>query len=79
MLTLNQPPLTQHISIPKDMAQLSVEAYTAGIVEGVMDGLGLVRLCSITCVPYWVEADLTSSRQESLHIPSERINFLNVQ
>jgi hypothetical protein len=47
MLTLNQPPLTQHISIPKDMAQLSVEAYTAGIVEGVMDGLGLVRLSSI--------------------------------
>ena len=42
MLTLNQPPLTQHISIPKDMAQLSVEAYTAGLVEGVMDGLGLV-------------------------------------
>ena len=43
MLTLNQPPLTQHISIPKDMSQLSVEAYTAGLVEGVMDGLGLVR------------------------------------
>jgi hypothetical protein len=34
MLTLNQPPLTQHISIPKDMSQLSVEAYTAGLVEG---------------------------------------------
>lgn len=42
MLTLNQPSLTQHISIPKDMSQLSVEAYTAGLVEGVMDGLGLV-------------------------------------
>jgi hypothetical protein len=25
------------------MSQLSVEAYTAGLVEGVMDGLGLVR------------------------------------
>jgi len=24
------------------MSQLSVEAYTAGLVEGVMDGLGLV-------------------------------------
>jgi hypothetical protein len=46
MLTLNQPPLTQHISIPKDMAQLSVEAYTAGLVEGVMDGLDLVGLYS---------------------------------
>ncbi|KAK4686951.1 trafficking protein particle complex subunit 5, partial [Tremellales sp. Uapishka_1] len=39
MLTLNQPPLTQHISIPKDMGQLSCEAFTAGIVEGVLDGL----------------------------------------
>lgn len=42
MLTLNQPPLTQHISIPKDMAQLSCEAFTAGIVEGVLDGLDVV-------------------------------------
>lgn len=45
MLTLNQPPLTQHISIPKDMSQLSCEAFTAGIVEGVLDGLDLVRCC----------------------------------
>ena len=43
MLTLNQPPLTQHISIPKDMSQLSCEAFTAGIVEGVLDGLDVVR------------------------------------
>lgn len=42
MLTLNQPPLTQHISIPKDMSQLSVEAFTAGIVEGVLDALDVV-------------------------------------
>jgi hypothetical protein len=48
MLTLNQPPLTQHISIPKDMSQLSVEAYTAGLVEGVMDGLGLVSFFTDT-------------------------------
>ncbi|KAL7419083.1 Trafficking protein particle complex subunit 31 [Cryptotrichosporon argae] len=39
MLTLNQPPLTQHISVPKDLAQLSCEAFTAGIVEGALDGL----------------------------------------
>lgn len=44
MLTLNQPPLTQHVSVPKDMSQLSVEAYTAGLVEGVLDGLNLVGL-----------------------------------
>lgn len=42
MLTLNQPPLTQHVSVPKDMSQLSVEAFTAGLVEGVLDGLNLV-------------------------------------
>ncbi|WVF72310.1 hypothetical protein IAT40_007123 [Kwoniella sp. CBS 6097] len=39
MITLNQPPLTQHISVPRDMSQLSCEAYTAGLVEGVLDGL----------------------------------------
>lgn len=43
MITLNQPPLTQFISVPKDMAQLSCEAFTAGIVEGVLDGLQVVR------------------------------------
>lgn len=42
MITLNQPPLTQFISVPKDMSQLSCEAYTAGIVEGVLDGLDVV-------------------------------------
>lgn len=44
MLTLNQSPLTQHISIPKDMGQLSCEAFTAGVVEGVLDGLDMVSL-----------------------------------
>lgn len=39
MITMNQPPLTQHISVPKDLAQLSCEAFTAGIVESVLDGL----------------------------------------
>ncbi|GMK56016.1 hypothetical protein CspeluHIS016_0210720 [Cutaneotrichosporon spelunceum] len=39
MITMNQPPLTQHISVPKDMGGLSCEAFTAGIVEGVLDGL----------------------------------------
>lgn len=44
MITMNQPPLTQHISIPKDMSQLSCEAFTAGIVEGVLDGLDVVSV-----------------------------------
>ncbi|BEI85842.1 hypothetical protein CcaverHIS002_0601290 [Cutaneotrichosporon cavernicola] len=39
MITMNQPPLTQYISVPKDMGGLSCEAFTAGIVEGVLDGL----------------------------------------
>ena len=43
MLTSNTPLLTQHISVPKDMSQLSCEAFTAGIVEGVLDGLDVVR------------------------------------
>jgi hypothetical protein len=49
MITMNQPPLTQHISIPKDMSQLSCEAFTAGIVEGVLDGLDVVSLGSCVC------------------------------
>lgn len=44
MLTSNQPPLTQHISTPRDLSQLSCEAYTAGLIEGVLDGLEIVRI-----------------------------------
>lgn len=43
MIALNNPILTQHISIPKDMSSLSCEAFTAGVVEGVLDGLDFVR------------------------------------
>jgi trafficking protein particle complex subunit 5 len=42
MISMNLPPLTQHISIPKDMSSLSCEAFTAGLVEGVMEGLDFV-------------------------------------
>lgn len=48
MLTLNNPPLTQHISIPRDLSQLSCEAFSAGIVEGVLDGLDMVRPLSVS-------------------------------
>jgi len=44
MLSLNNPPLTQHISVPRDLSQLSCEAYSAGIVEGVLEGLDMVSL-----------------------------------
>lgn len=43
MIALNNPILTQHISIPKDMSSLSCEAFTAGVVEGVLDGLDFVH------------------------------------
>lgn len=42
MIIDNDPPITRHISIPKDMSQLSCSALTAGIVEAVLDGLGFV-------------------------------------
>lgn len=49
MITLNQPALTQFISVPKDMSQLSCEAFTAGVVEGVLDGLQVVRCVCFAC------------------------------
>ncbi|WRT67036.1 uncharacterized protein IL334_004002 [Kwoniella shivajii] len=39
MIILNESPLTQFISVPKDMSDLSCEAFTAGMVEAVLDGL----------------------------------------
>jgi hypothetical protein len=44
MIIDNDPPITRHIYIPKDMSQLSCSALTAGIVEAVLDGLGFVRV-----------------------------------
>ncbi|KAH8090695.1 NO signaling/Golgi transport ligand-binding domain-containing protein [Filobasidium floriforme] len=51
MLTLNNPPLTQHISIPKDLSQLSCEAFSAGIVEGVLEGLDMPARVTAHTVP----------------------------
>lgn len=44
MIIDNDPPITRHISVPRDMSQLSCSALTAGIVEAVLDGLGFVRM-----------------------------------
>ncbi|KAG1749617.1 NO signaling/Golgi transport ligand-binding domain-containing protein [Suillus paluster] len=41
MIIDNDPPIERHISVPKDMNQLSCSSFTAGIVEAVLDGLGL--------------------------------------
>lgn len=44
MVVDNDPPITRHISIPKEMSQLSCSAFTAGIVEAVLDGLCFVSI-----------------------------------
>lgn len=43
MITSQRPLFSRGISIPKEMTQLSVEAFTAGIVEAALEGLGFVR------------------------------------
>ncbi|OCH92710.1 transporter particle subunit trs31 [Obba rivulosa] len=40
MIIDNDPPITRHISVPRDMSSLSCSSFTAGIVEAVLDGLG---------------------------------------
>jgi trafficking protein particle complex subunit 5 len=44
MIIDNDPPLERHISVPRDMSQLSCSSFTAGIVEAVLDGLGFVSI-----------------------------------
>lgn len=46
MIIDNDPPIERHISVPRDMNQLSCSSFTAGIVEAVLDGLGLVSSSS---------------------------------
>jgi hypothetical protein len=42
MIIDNDPPIERHISVPRDMSQLSCSSFSAGIVEAVMDALGFV-------------------------------------
>lgn len=51
MISTNQPLLSSSISIPKDFSQLSVEAYTAGIVEAILDGMGFPARVTAHSVP----------------------------
>ncbi|KAF8588461.1 TRAPP I complex [Ramaria rubella] len=51
MLIDNDPPITRHISIPRDMSSLSCSALTAGIVEAVLDGLGFPARVTAHSVP----------------------------
>lgn len=49
MIIDNDPPITRHISVPRDMSQLSCSSFTAGVVEAVLDGLGFVRFSPCHC------------------------------
>ncbi|KAH6917137.1 transporter particle subunit trs31 [Coprinopsis sp. MPI-PUGE-AT-0042] len=40
MIIDNDPIIERHISVPRDLNQLSCSSFTAGIVEAVLDGLG---------------------------------------
>lgn len=42
MISTNTPFFARSMSVPKEMSQLCVEAFTAGIVEAALDGLGFV-------------------------------------
>lgn len=42
MISTNTPLLAKSMTVPREMNQLSVEAFTAGIVEAALDGLGFV-------------------------------------
>ena len=40
MIIDNSPLTNMYVSVPKEMSQLSVAAYIAGVIEGVADGAG---------------------------------------
>jgi len=44
MIIDNDPLIERHISVPRDMSQLSCSSFTAGIVEAVLDGLSFVSV-----------------------------------
>ncbi|KAF9056417.1 TRAPP complex subunit trs31 [Panaeolus papilionaceus] len=59
MIIDNDPPIERHISVPRDMSQLSCSSFTAGIVEAVLDGL---------CFPARVTAHNTPTSQHANRI-----------
>jgi hypothetical protein len=52
MIIDNDPPLERHVSVPRDMSQLSCSSFTAGIVEAVLDGLGFVSLSFVSSLKF---------------------------
>ena len=76
MIIDNDPPIERHISVPRDMSQLSCSSFTAGIVEAVLDGLSFVRVTflpeksnnpiSAACPSYCTQyANLTISQSDN--------------
>ena len=65
MISLNVPPLTQHITVPKDMSSLSCEAFTAGLVEGVLDGLDFVSDMSSVKLAFFRTLPLAGSHRST--------------
>jgi len=56
MIIDNDPPIERHISVPRDMSQLSCSSFTAGIVEAIMDALGLVRVLLSALLPVLIRS-----------------------
>jgi hypothetical protein len=72
MIIDNDPPIERHISVPRDMNQLSCSSFTAGIVEAVLDGLGLVSLSSSRklCTNIWRKP----ARVTAHHTPTQQFS-----
>ncbi|CAO1617819.1 unnamed protein product [Parajaminaea phylloscopi] len=51
MISTNVPTFSAAISVPKDLSQMSPEAYTAGIVEAMLDGMGFPARVTAHSVP----------------------------
>lgn len=70
MLIDNDPPITRHISVPRDMSSLSCSALTAGIVEAVLDGLGFVSIPSIMAYPFCLSREPADVRSHTYLVNS---------
>ena len=74
MIIDNEPPIERHISVPRDMSQLSCSSFTAGVVEAVLDGLSFV--CDAFFKKEKTSRDLSfCSPLESLHTIRQFPNF----
>ncbi|UZJ52315.1 hypothetical protein CBS101457_001635 [Exobasidium rhododendri] len=51
MISTNHPVFAKSMTVPKEMNQLSVEAFTAGIIEAALDGLGFPARVTAHSVP----------------------------